>query len=57
MAVKAAQDWARANRSGVKIPKQVAPVAIHPAFNKAADYLGLNIVQIPVDEGFPVSIG
>lgn len=56
MAVKAARDWARANRPGVKIPELVAPVTIHPAFNKAADYLGLKIVQIPVDEGFRADV-
>lgn len=56
MAVKAARDWARENRPGVKIPELVAPVTIHPAFNKAADYLGLNIVQIPVDGGFRADV-
>jgi sphinganine-1-phosphate aldolase len=52
MAVKAARDWARTNRPGIKHPELVAPATIHPAFNKAAHYLGLKIVQIPVDEGF-----
>ncbi|MEW6332682.1 MAG: aminotransferase class V-fold PLP-dependent enzyme, partial [Thermodesulfobacteriota bacterium] len=52
MAVKAARDRARADRPGVLCPELVAPATIHPAFNKAADYLGLKIVQIPVDEGF-----
>lgn len=52
MAVKAARDWARANRPGITHPELVAPVTIHPAFNKAAHYLGLKIVQTPVDEGF-----
>lgn len=56
MAVKAARDWARANRPGVKVPELVAPVTIHPAFNKAVDYLGLKIVQIPVDEGFRADV-
>ena len=56
MAVKAARDWARANRSGVKIPELVTPVTVHPAFNKAADYLGLKIVQTPVDEGFRADV-
>lgn len=52
MAVKAARDWARANRPGIGTPELVAPVTIHPAFNKAADYLGLKIIQTPVDAGF-----
>jgi len=29
-----------------------APMTIHPAFNKAADYLGLKIIQTPVDAEF-----
>ncbi|MBM4314057.1 MAG: aspartate aminotransferase family protein [Deltaproteobacteria bacterium] len=52
MAVKAARDWARTNRPGIIHPELVAPVTIHPAFNKAAHYLGLKIVQTPVDEGY-----
>jgi glutamate/tyrosine decarboxylase-like PLP-dependent enzyme len=56
MAVKAARDWARENHPGIKIPELVAPVTIHPAFNKAAHYLGLKIVQTPVDEGFRADV-
>lgn len=56
MAVKAARDWARANRPEVKNPELVAPVTVHPAFNKAAHYLGLNIVQTPVDASFRADI-
>jgi len=40
MAVKAARDWARAHRPEIQVPEMVAPLTIHPAFNKAADYLG-----------------
>jgi sphinganine-1-phosphate aldolase len=57
MAVKAARDWAKANRPGVKCPELVAPLTVHPAFNKAADYLGLKIVQTPVDESFRADVG
>ncbi len=56
MAVKAARDWARVHRPGVKEPEMVAPLTIHPAFNKAADYLGLKIVQTPVDENFRADV-
>jgi glutamate/tyrosine decarboxylase-like PLP-dependent enzyme len=52
MAVKAARDWARVHRPEVKVPEMVAPLTIHPAFNKAADYLGLRIIQTPVDGEF-----
>jgi sphinganine-1-phosphate aldolase len=52
MAVKAARDWARVHCPEIKAPEMVAPLTIHPAFNKAADYLGLRIIQTPVDGEF-----
>ena len=52
MAVKAAREWARANRPEVKNPEMVVPITAHPAWNKAADYLGLKIVMTPVDQNF-----
>ncbi|MDJ0786712.1 MAG: aminotransferase class V-fold PLP-dependent enzyme [Myxococcota bacterium] len=48
MAVKAARERARAER-GVERPQLLAPVTAHPAFAKAAAYLGLELVQIPID--------
>lgn len=54
MAVKAARDWAQTNRPGITNPEIVAPVTVHPAFNNAAYYLGLKIVQTPVDEGYKI---
>ncbi|MEW5725852.1 MAG: aspartate aminotransferase family protein [Thermodesulfobacteriota bacterium] len=48
MAVKAARDWARAERPTPGTPEMVAPVTIHPAWNKAAHYLGLKIKLTPV---------
>ena len=56
MAVKAAREWAKAQRPEVKAPELVAPITIHPAWNKAADYLGLKIVLTPVDEEFKADI-
>ncbi len=52
IAVKAARDWARANRPGIQTPELVVPVTAHPAFNKAAHYLGLKIVLTPLNEDF-----
>jgi glutamate/tyrosine decarboxylase-like PLP-dependent enzyme len=57
MAVKAARDWAKLHRPEIKVPEMVAPLTIHPAFNKAADYLGLKIIQIPVDGEFRANVG
>jgi sphinganine-1-phosphate aldolase len=57
MAVKAVRDWARAHRPEIQVPEMVAPLTIHPAFNKAADYLGLKIIQTPVDGEFRAEVG
>jgi glutamate/tyrosine decarboxylase-like PLP-dependent enzyme len=48
MAVKSARDRARAER-GVERPELVAPHSAHPAFAKAASYLGLELKQVPLD--------
>lgn len=50
MAVKAAREWAKVTYPHIKTPEIVAPITIHPAWNKAADYLGLKIILTPVDE-------
>ncbi len=47
MAMKAARERARAER-GVTAPKLLAPVTAHPAFAKAAAYLGMEHVAIPI---------
>lgn len=47
MAVKTARDRARAER-GITEPQLLAPVTAHPAFAKAAAYLGLEHIQIPL---------
>lgn len=48
MAVKAARDWARAQRPAIRRPKIILPLSAHPAFDKAAEYFGLDIVHTPV---------
>ena len=48
LAVKAARDKARAER-GVTAGEVVLPVTAHPAFHKAAHYLGLTVRVTPVD--------
>ena len=50
MALKTARDWARAHgRTGTRV---VAPATAHPAFNKAAHTVGLEIVRTPVGSDF-----
>ncbi|MGW8991445.1 pyridoxal phosphate-dependent decarboxylase family protein [Streptomyces zhihengii] len=48
LAVKTARDHARAER-GVRAPELVLPSTAHAAFHKAAHYLGLETVVVPVD--------
>ena len=50
MALKAARDWARATYPKIKKPEMVVPVTAHPAWNKAAHYLGLEINMTPVND-------
>jgi sphinganine-1-phosphate aldolase len=55
MAVKTARDRARAER-GVDRPQLLAPYSAHPAFGKAAHYLGLEHVQIPLGADFRADV-
>lgn len=48
-AVKAARDWARVHRPQVTRPQMILPLTAHAAFQKAAHYLGLEPVLVPVD--------
>jgi glutamate/tyrosine decarboxylase-like PLP-dependent enzyme len=50
MALKAARDWARHTYPQIKAPEMVVPVTAHPAWNKAAHYLGLKICMTPVKD-------
>ncbi|MFN2426426.1 MAG: aspartate aminotransferase family protein [Candidatus Binatia bacterium] len=49
MAVKTARDWSREHRPHITAPEMVLPVTAHPAFLKAAHYLGLGVIQTSVD--------
>ncbi|MSO70003.1 MAG: aspartate aminotransferase family protein [Alphaproteobacteria bacterium] len=46
MAVKTARDWARATKPSVREPEMIVPRTAHPAFNKAAELLGLKAVRM-----------
>jgi glutamate/tyrosine decarboxylase-like PLP-dependent enzyme len=47
MGVKTARDWARAEK-GIAHPQIVVPVTAHPAFDKSANYLDVEIVHTPL---------
>lgn len=49
LAVKAARDQFFI-RKGFQIPEIVMPVTGHPCYDKAAEYMGLNVIRVPVNE-------
>ena len=49
LALKAARDWARAARPEIAAPAVVLARTAHPAFHKAAHYLGLRVVMTDFD--------
>ncbi len=48
MAVKAARDFATSNQKMTGQPNVVAPFSVHPAFDKAAQMMSLEVRRIPV---------
>ena len=50
MALTAARDWARHTHPQIEAPEMVVPVSAHPAWNKAAHYLGLKINMTPIKD-------
>lgn len=55
LAMKAYRDWAR-DIKGIKNPEIVAPTSAHAAFDKAAEYLDIKIIRVPVDRNFRADI-
>jgi sphinganine-1-phosphate aldolase len=49
LAVKAARDYARAKRPAIRVPEMLLPATAHAAFQKAAHYLDVKPVLVPVD--------
>ena len=49
LAVKTARDLFRARHPAAGTPHMVLPVTAHAAFHKAAHYLGVDVVQTPVN--------
>jgi sphinganine-1-phosphate aldolase len=52
LAVKTARDWARKHRPEIRQAEIVAPQTAHPAFNKAADFMGLRVRRVPAGKDF-----
>lgn len=48
LSMKCARDWAREHKPGIARPQVICPVTAHPAFNKAAELLGFEVLRLPV---------
>lgn len=57
LAVKACRDEARARGVDTTGAEIVAPRSVHPAFDKAALYLGLRVVRVPVAADLRADVG
>lgn len=49
------REWARAEK-GITEPEMIAPITIHPAFHKAAHYLGVKMISTPVNSNFEADV-
>ena len=56
LATHAARQWARQQRPEITEPEIVAPWSAHPAVNKAAHYLGMKVLRVPVGAGFRADV-
>ncbi len=56
LAVKSSRDQARSERSKVGNPEIIMPASAHPSLDKAAHYLGVKVVRIPLDEDFKADL-
>jgi len=55
LAMKTYRDWARAEK-GIAEPEILAPTTAHAAFNKAAQYFDMKLIQIPVGPDFRADV-
>lgn len=55
LAMKAYRDYAR-ERKGITRPQMVVPSTAHAAFDKAAQYFGIDIVHVPVGPDFRADV-
>jgi glutamate/tyrosine decarboxylase-like PLP-dependent enzyme len=56
LALATARDWARATRASITKPEIVVPASAHPAFDKAAHYLGLDVKRLPLRDDFRADV-
>lgn len=56
LATKAARDYYLKKYGKTNVPEILAPITIHPAWNKAADLLGIKIKKLPINEEIKVDV-
>jgi sphinganine-1-phosphate aldolase len=56
LALATARDWARATKPQIAAPEIVIPWSAHPAFDKAAHYLGLVVRRSPLRGDFRADV-
>ena len=55
LAMKTYRDYAR-DKKGITKPEMIVPVTAHAAFDKAAQYFGIDIIHVPVGEDYRADI-
>lgn len=56
MGIRAARERARAERPGITRPEVVLPASAHPAFDKAAQILGIRNVRTPLTDDYVADV-
>ena len=56
MAMKAARDWAREHRPVAGVPEVVVPKTAHAAFDKGAEWLGMQVVRMARSRGWRADV-
>src|SRR5512140_3793714 len=49
------REWGRAEK-GITEPEVIAPTTIHPAHLKAAHYLGMKVIRVPVNKDYEADV-
>src|SRR3990172_6880237 len=55
LAMKTYRDYAR-DKKGITKPEMVVPTTAHAAFNKAAQFFGIEIIHVPVGEDYRADV-
>ena len=56
LAVMTARNWARVHRPEITAPEMVIPYTAHPTLNKAASYLNMKVLRVPVTADYRADV-